>query len=309
MKNAVEHFGQALLTTSTWLFVHLHSHFLVNTFPALVRVPDWFPWTDWKRIAKEWKANKDNAVDTPYYWAKSQLALPNHEPSMTESILERTQRMDLSPSEVDDYTKEVTAVMFAAGTDTTSNTLLVFFVAMILFPKTQQLAQAEIDAVIGSERLPEMEDRPRLPYVERLVQEVLRIPHACYQDNEYKGYRIPKGAIVIGNTWAMNHNPSVYKEPDTFDPDRFLDPSVQPPPSFGFGRRICPGLHFAQSSLFIFIASILATFNIDMVKDKHGNDVVPVAEGEHNLLFHPVPFKFKISPRSSVHEQLIHAGA
>ncbi|KAG8723749.1 hypothetical protein FRC09_001896 [Ceratobasidium sp. 395] len=197
----------------------------------------------------------------------------------------------------------------------TSNTILVFFVAMILFPKTQQIAQAEIDAVIGSERLPEMEDRSRLPYVERLVQELLRwrpitptgIPHACYQDDEYKGYRIPKGAIVIGNTWAMNHNPKVYKDPDTFDPDRFLDPSVQPSPSFGFGRRICPGLHFAQSSLFIFIASILATFNIEMAKDEHGNSVVPVAEGEHNLLFHPVPFKFKISPRSSAHEQLIRA--
>ncbi|KAG8722198.1 hypothetical protein FRC09_006638 [Ceratobasidium sp. 395] len=194
MRTAVEHFGKALLT----------SNFLVNTFPALTRVPDWFPCTNWKRIGKAWKKNKDNAVDTPYYWAKSQVASPEHEPSMVESIFEQTRRMGLSPSEVDDYTKEIAAVMFAAGTDTTSNTILVFFMAMILFPKTQQMAQAEIDAVIGSDRLPEMDDRPRLVYVERLIQEVLRwrpvtptgIPHACYQDNEYKGYRIPKGAIV-----------------------------------------------------------------------------------------------------------------
>ncbi|KAG8717957.1 hypothetical protein FRC09_013383 [Ceratobasidium sp. 395] len=322
MKNADEHFGQAVLTTN----------FLVNTFPTLARLPDWLPWMDWKRTAKEWKNNKDYAVDAPFFWAKSQIALPQHEPSMVESILEQTQRMGLSPSEVDDYTKEIAAIMFAAGIDTfyyyerfanvqemsqTSNAILVFFMAMILLPKTQQKAQAEIDTMIGSERLPEMEDRPRLVYVERMVREVLRwrpitpiaVPHACYQDNEYKGYRIPKGAIVIGNTWAMSHNPLIYKDPDTFNPDRFLDPSVQPAPSFGFGRRMCPGLHFAQSSLFIFIASILATFNIEMAKDEHGNNVPPADECEPNLLYHPTPFKLKLTPRSSAHEQLIHAGA
>ncbi|KAG8723756.1 hypothetical protein FRC09_001903 [Ceratobasidium sp. 395] len=307
IKNADEHFGQAVLTTN----------FLVNTFPVLARLPDWLPWMEWKRAAKEWKNNKDFAVDAPFFWAKSQIALPEHEPSIVESILEQTQRMGLSPSEADDYTKEIAAIMLAAGIDTTSNAILIFFMAMILFPKTQQKAQAEIDTIVGSERLPEMEDRPRLVYVGRMVQEVLRwrpitpiaVPHACYQDNEYKGYQIPKGAIVIGNTWAMSHNPLIYRDPDTFNPDRFLDPLVQPAPSFGFGRRMCPGLRFAQSSLFIFIVSILATFNIEMAKDERGNDVVPADECEPNLLYHPTPFKLKLTPRSSTHEELIRAGA
>ncbi|KAG8792125.1 hypothetical protein FRC12_007125 [Ceratobasidium sp. 428] len=301
LKDALENLGKAVLA----------SNFLVNVFPALKRIPDWFPWTEWKRTARKWRDHKNNAVDTPYYWTKSQIALPEHEPSMIESVLEQTRRMGLSPDEADDYAKEIAFVLFAGGTDTTTNTILVFFVAMILFPETQRKAQAEIDAVIGSTRLPEMEDRSQLPYMHQLIQELLRwrpivpagLAHVCYQDDVYKGYRIPKGAIM-----AINHNPKVYKDPQLFNPDRFADPSMPRASTFGFGRRLCQGSHFAEASLFIFISSIIATFNIEMAQDEHGNNLVPVAESENSMLFHPVPFKFKLSIRSSAHEQLIRAG-
>ncbi|KAG9092086.1 hypothetical protein FS749_016013 [Ceratobasidium sp. UAMH 11750] len=52
----------------------LPSNFLVNVFPALIRLPDWFPWTSWKRTAKKWREQKDDAVDSTYYWAKSAMA-------------------------------------------------------------------------------------------------------------------------------------------------------------------------------------------------------------------------------------------
>jgi hypothetical protein len=98
----------------------------------------------------------------------------------------------------------------------------VFIMAMTMYPEVQAKAQAEIDAVIGT-RLPEMADRDSLTYVQCIVKEVLRwrtvlplgalrwdivtlimiadhrclaLPHACIQDDIYKGYRIPKGAIM-----------------------------------------------------------------------------------------------------------------
>ncbi|KAG9079140.1 hypothetical protein FS749_008790 [Ceratobasidium sp. UAMH 11750] len=195
--------------------------------------------------------------------------------------------------------------------------ILVFFVAMLLFPEVQKKAHEEIDTAVGSERLPTMDDRAHLPYVERLIQEVLRwrpifpngLPHVCYQDDIYKGYRIPKGAKIFANIWAISRNPEVYKDPEVFDPDRFLDPSVPPSPTFGFGRRLCPGIHYAGSSLFIFIVSILAAFNIEMAKDEQGNSVVPGPEGElKTVIFQPVPFKLRLTPRSAIVEQLIQAG-
>lgn len=142
-----------------------------------------------------------------------------------------------------------------------------FFLAMTLFPHVQKRAQEEIDAVVGSDRLPSFGDRPNLPYVEALVQEVFRwnpvaplgtlpavcarpgndrvlgVPHRLMEDDIYEGYLIPKGSIVIANIWQMLHDPSVYANPLEFDPTRYLPwggGEAAPDPReicFGFGRR------------------------------------------------------------------------
>ncbi|QRV89943.1 cytochrome P450 family protein [Ceratobasidium sp. AG-Ba] len=193
-----------------------------------------------------------------------------------------------------------------------------FFVAMILFPEAQAKAQQEIDLVTGSNRLPTIDDRSRLPYVGRLINELFRwrptvpngIPHVSSKDDIYKGYYIPRGAIVFWNVWAMSRNSDVYHDPEMFEPDRFLNPSVPVPPTFGYGRRACPGIHYAESFLFICITSILATFEIGMAEDELGDKVAPPLKSRANtFIFHPAPFRFKITPRSLQYEHLVQAGA
>ena len=81
---------------------------------------------------------------------------------------------------------------------------------MTLNPDVQKRAQAEIDLVIGNERLPTAADYDALPYVQALMSEVFRfhpvapmdIPHRVSQDDVYKGYFIPAGTIVVANTWC-----------------------------------------------------------------------------------------------------------
>lgn len=81
---------------------------------------------------------------------------------------------------------------------------------MVLCPAAQDQAQAELDAVIGADRLPTLGDRERLPFVEALVKEVLRwgcvlpqgIPHMLREDDVCDGFLIPKGSIVIANIWS-----------------------------------------------------------------------------------------------------------
>jgi cytochrome P450 len=89
-------------------------------------------------------------------------------------------------------------------------TAVINFIAVLLIsPDVQAKAQAEIDAVIGPGRLPVLEDKPRLPYLNAVVKEVLRwkpivptgLPHMTSEEDVYRGYFIPKGAIVMGNTW------------------------------------------------------------------------------------------------------------
>ena len=102
------------------------------------------------------------------------------------------------------------------------------FLAMALYPEVQKKAQAEIDAVIGPNRLPDFEDHPSLPYINAVVKEAIRwhsvtpfgevffiitvyiiltrseaVPHMSTNDDEYDGYYIPKGTIVFGNAWSV----------------------------------------------------------------------------------------------------------
>ncbi|CEL56349.1 O-methylsterigmatocystin oxidoreductase OS=Aspergillus parasiticus GN=ordA PE=3 SV=1 [Rhizoctonia solani AG-1 IB] len=158
-----------------------------------------------------------------------------------------------------------------------------------------------------------MEDRTRLGCVDRIIEETLRwgpvtpiaLPHTCFKDDTYKGYRIPKGALVTGNVWAMTRDETVYKDARSFDPDRYLDPATPPSPVFGWGRRRCPGVHFAQASLFITIASILTAFDIGSAKDEDGKDILPSGKMIDSLVVMPEHFEFKLTPRSAKHEELI----
>lgn len=97
---------------------------------------------------------------------------------------------------------------------------------MCHYPDIQTKAQAELDSVVGLERLPNFGDRKRLPYLNALILEVLRwqpvapmgesehsilldalnitfsgLPHATSEVDEYDGYYIPKDSIVLGNVW------------------------------------------------------------------------------------------------------------
>ena len=87
--------------------------------------------------------------------------------------------------------------------------MLTFLLAMVLNPEAQCRAQEELMAIVGPNRLPEFSDRDALPYVNALVRECTRwipvapigFPHGCTEEDEYRGYRIPKGATVIPNQW------------------------------------------------------------------------------------------------------------
>jgi cytochrome P450 len=80
---------------------------------------------------------------------------------------------------------------------------------MSLHPAILAMAQAELDNVVGSDRLPTIEDRPSLPYVEAIMTECMRygpavptgLPHVAMQDDEYNGYYINKGTMILPNIW------------------------------------------------------------------------------------------------------------
>ncbi len=192
-----------------------------------------------------------------------------------------------------------------------------FFLAITLSPSVQRKAQAEIDSVVGTDRLPNSADRKNLPYIDAIVKEVLRwhpvgplgLPHMSTKDDEYDQYFIPKGALLLANIWGMLHDPAVYHDPNSFKPERFLGAKPEPDPhnlSFGFGRRVCPGKVFADTTLFLSIANTLAVFEIGKVGEG-GKDVDPVGDFLPGMISHPAPFDCNIRVRSEQHEKLIRS--
>ena len=87
-----------------------------------------------------------------------------------------------------------------------------FFAAMANYPEAQRRAQTELDTVVGPDRLPTLDDEPDLPYVCALIRECLRwksvtptgVAHLSIEEDEYKGYRIPKGSLVVSNIWCVS---------------------------------------------------------------------------------------------------------
>jgi len=127
------------------------------------------------------------------------------QPCFCNDVLRVQAQEDMS----DEQAAYLAGSLLEAGSDTTSSTTIGFIQAMLLFPEVQRTAQKELDRVVGSRRLPTMDDAPDLPYIRAIVKESIRwmpttvtaVPHCVTQDDEYMGYRIPKGAAVIVNVW------------------------------------------------------------------------------------------------------------
>ncbi|PPQ73993.1 hypothetical protein CVT24_012482 [Panaeolus cyanescens] len=295
--------------------------FLVDLIPALKYVPQWFPGASFKRKAAQWKKELNEFIDLPFNHVKELMKSGKAVPSLLTRLLDALpDEKDPSRAEEEDRAKYVPAAAYAAGADTTVSTVQTFFLAMAMYPEVARKAQVELDSVVGHGRLPDFSDRSSLPYVNAIVKECLRwklvtnlaLAHALSEDDEYNGYFIPKGTIVMGNAWAILHDPDVFENPEEFIPERYLkdgqlDPSVRDPAvaAFGFGRRICPGRYFAEQNLFILVASTLMAFDIRPPVDEKGNPIQLEAIHIPGLLSYPAPFKCQITPRSANISKLI----
>ncbi|KAI0767230.1 CyP450 monooxygenase [Fomes fomentarius] len=295
--------------------------YLVETFPILRYLPAWLPGAQFKREAAVWRPVIEQVLDRPWEAAIAAMNEGKAPPSMTTTLAERISRM--SPAEAREEEKvarDTTAVVYGAGADTTLSTVQTFFLAMAANPEVQKKAQAELDAVVGLHRLPEFADKDSLPYVCALLTELLRwrsvlpmgIPHVSIEDDEYQGYFIPKGSVVISNVWAYSRDPNVYHDPEAFMPERFLkdgrlNPGVRDPATiaFGYGRRICPGRHFAKASLYMVVTTVLHTLTISAPVGDDGRPVVLEGKMTQGTLSYPEPFDCVVKPRSAAAESLI----
>ncbi|EKM49741.1 uncharacterized protein PHACADRAFT_265393 [Phanerochaete carnosa HHB-10118-sp] len=178
------------------------------------------------------------------------------------------------------------------------------FVAQIgEYADVQARAQAELDRVVGRDRLPGLELEKDLPYIGAIVKETerlnnprpLAIPHTSTQDVTYRGHFIPKDTVIVLNTHALTHDAARYANPDKLEPERHLKDqptNVEPGYSvFGYGPRACPGKTLAQQEIFLVVACLLWAFDVQ----KYQGAIIEAHDELSTGSFAPV--RVKLSPR------------
>ncbi|KAK3303882.1 putative cytochrome P450 [Chaetomium strumarium] len=269
---------------------------------------DVFPWVNVLPTAlAPWKRTADRMHDFESAFLAGLVRSAEQKPgwNWAKNMLAMRGSRNMSRTELG----YVLGVLYEAGSDTTAIALSVFVMAMVLYPRVARKAQEDIDRVVGPERMPTFDDLPKLPYIDAVVKEVLRwrpvipggIPHAVTRDDEYAGYRIPKGTVLIPNLWAMAMDSQLFEHPSEFIPERWIENPDLPLFPFGFGRRVCPGQHVGKNSLLINTARMLWAYNVEHAYElrdgvKTRCPVDPMAF-TNTFNSQPLPFKVSFVPR------------
>ncbi|KAF5379371.1 hypothetical protein D9615_006580 [Tricholomella constricta] len=269
----------------------------------------YIPGLAFRKQAAEWRARIPDWVDKAFDSFKENMESLQHSSEDAKNSLCGSLMITPDGSPVDPETenrvKWIATSGFGAGLD-------VFIMAMALNPKVQAKAQKEIDEVIGRDRLPTFQDREYLPFMECVFKESLRwgtpaplsVPHRLIQDDVYNDYFLPTGTICIGNIWGILHDETLYKDPESFKPERFqgLDPqeAKKLDPTnyvYGFGRRRCPGKNFAHSAAWFSMLGLLSSFVISPDIDESGKEIPIKVEFEPGAIRHTKPFRARFTPR------------
>jgi cytochrome P450 len=288
-------------------FLKVGAH-IVDTFPILNNLPE--PLAPWKKKAED------------HYQLKTSLRTGNFKRGLTSEawtiskhlkrVVEK-ENMSMPPHEL----AFELGTMIDAALDGTTDTLIWFIVACVNEDRGfLDKARAELDSVIGRDRLPTFEDK--LPYIGAITEELFRwrpvgpegVPHLNNAEVTYEGYRIPKSSVIVPNVWSICREEAVFgPNPDSFEPDRWMENGELkelPVGLFGFGRRACPGRHFARNFIKMAIAQIIWSFEIGPGLDNAGQPIPVDAEAcTDGLVMRAHPFKARFTSRGPWVDKII----
>jgi len=304
---------------------------ITNVITPLWHLP--FPINPWK-IAERKRHDEQQAWwMNQYLTTRAQMDKGQARPSFTRTYLEGEKTGNLSG----DYEAASAIGMLAlVGIFTVAGPLYYFLLAMVHHPEWQKKCQEEIDQACGG-RMPELPDMPNMPVLRACIKETLRwrpnvptgVAHEVEEDDFYNGWLIPKGSRILPLDWsvylsryildymliytrAFNRNEKKYPDPESYRPERWLEPSwpsYQEPlsqhptitgmTSFGFGQRACLGQSLTRDETFVACGGLLWGFNLVKKKDVNGNVIEPSTNKSNSLLIvKPDPYEMAFEPRS-----------
>ncbi|XVE64956.1 hypothetical protein DITRI_Ditri07aG0143100 [Diplodiscus trichospermus] len=178
--------------------------------------------------------------------------------------------------------------IFVAGTDTTSSTLEWAMAEVLRNPQVLLKAKKELEQAIGKGNAVDESNINRLPYLQAIIKETFRmhppvpllLPRRAGADAEICGFKVPEGAQVLVNAWAIGRDPGIWETPSAFMPERFLASEIDVKGRdfelipFGAGRRLCPGLPLANRMLHLMLGSLIHSFDWKLEGGMSPKDII-----------------------------------
>ncbi|KAF3453332.1 hypothetical protein FNV43_RR03772 [Rhamnella rubrinervis] len=217
-----------------------------------------------------------------------------------------------------DNIKAVILDIFGGGSETSSTTVDWAMSEMIKNPRVMKKAQDEVREVFNRRGSIDEIGLNEMKYLKLVIKEILRLhtpvplllPRECREICEINGYGIPLKTKVLVNAWAIGRDPRYWCEPESFNPERFMDSSVDFKGTnfeyipFGAGRRICPGISFGLINIELPLALLLYHFDWKLPNGMKHEDMDMTESFSITVRrksdLHVIPIAYHPSPPSAV---------
>ncbi|KAL8490247.1 hypothetical protein ACS0TY_025959 [Phlomoides rotata] len=147
--------------------------------------------------------------------------------------------------------------------------------------------QKELESVVGMDHAVEESHLDKLQYLECVIKEVFRLhpivplllPHESIEDCVVDGFHIPKKSRIMVNVWAIGRDPSVWSNPKSFTPERFIGSHIDVKGHnfellpFGSGRRGCPGMQLGLTVVKLVVAQLVHCFDWELPNGMQPSDM------------------------------------
>ncbi|KAL0553583.1 hypothetical protein IC582_007483 [Cucumis melo] len=281
---------------------------------------DSFPFLSWLDLGGYEKAMKktSEALDEVFdNWIREKKNNSGgHQLDFMDLMLSAVEKdEELSDYDGDSVVKANCLSMILAGSDTTTTTMIWALSLLLNNEETLKKVQLELEEQIGRQRKVKAADLNDLIYLQAIVKETLRlypaaplsVPHESTEDCNILGYNISARTRLIVNLQKLQRDPLVWKDPNEFQPERFLtakkdldfkgqnNPQLIP---FGSGRRACPGMSFALEVVPLTLANLIHGFEIG----RPSKELLKMEENFGFISVRKAPLQVVLTPRLSAQE-------
>ncbi|KAL8563155.1 hypothetical protein ACOMHN_065527 [Nucella lapillus] len=219
-----------------------------------------------------------------------------------------------------DQLQHLVGELMVVGTEYTATTLRWLLVFLLRWPHVQRKLRQEIDSLYPDKATPSAQDRHHMPYVEATLMECHRYADVCpfslartAANSDTKGapvevgsgHHVPQGALVVPNLYSLNHDITLWEEPQNFVPERFMvgEGEVTTRPEhllpFSFGKRCCPGEELGRLELFLFLTTLLQRYEIRPAS----KGKLPSLDGHFGMAYSPYSYKVRFVRRDQPEEE------